>query len=62
MNGGETTTELTLEISVFKDQDYLRPFGVRDFPLKVTLNKPLFIQVSVCFIRWRHFNTRNIYS
>lgn len=49
MNGGETTTELTLEISVFKDQDYLLPFGVRDFPLKVTLNKPLFIQVSVCF-------------
>jgi len=47
MNGGETTTELTLEISVFKDQDYLLPFGVRDFPLKVTLNKPLFIQLSL---------------
>lgn len=47
MEGGETTTELTLEISVFRDRDYLLPFGVRDFPLKVTLNKPLFIQLSL---------------
>ena len=47
MDGGDATTEFTLEISVFKDKDYLLPFGVRDFPLKVTLNKPLFIQVTM---------------
>jgi len=47
MDGGDATTEFTLEISVFKDKDYLLPFGVRDFPLKVTLNKPLFIQLAV---------------
>lgn len=46
MNGGDTTTEFTLEISVFKDQDYLLPYGIRDFPLKVALNKPLYIQVT----------------
>lgn len=46
MDGGDTTTEFTLEISVFKDQDYSDPYGIRDFPLKVTLNKPLFVQVT----------------
>ena len=45
MDGGETKTEFTLEISVFKDENYLLPFGIRDFPLKVSLGKPLFVQV-----------------
>ena len=46
MDGGDTTTEFALEISVFKDQDYMLPYGIRDFPLKVALNKPLYVQVT----------------
>ena len=45
MDGGDSTTEFVLEISVFKDQEYLLPYGIRDFPLKVALNKPLYVQV-----------------
>ena len=45
MDGGDVKTEFTLEISVFKDQDYLLPYGIRDFPLKVSLSKPLYVQV-----------------
>lgn len=45
MDGGDIKTEFTLEISVFKDEDYLLPYGIRDFPLKVSLSKPLFVQV-----------------
>lgn len=47
MDGGDTTTEFTLEISVFKDQDYQLRYGISDFPLKVTLNKPLFVQLAM---------------
>lgn len=47
MDGGDTTTEFALEISVFKDQDYMLPYGIRDFPLKVALNKPLYVQLAV---------------
>lgn len=45
MDAGEVKTEFTLEISVFKDKDYLLPYGIRDFPLKVSLSKPLYVQV-----------------
>ena len=45
MDGGDIKTEFTLEISVFKDDDYLLPYGIRDFPLKVSLSKPLYVQV-----------------
>lgn len=47
MDGGDSTTEFVLEISVFKDQEYLLPYGIRDFPLKVALNKPLYVQLAV---------------
>ena len=45
MNGGDTKAQFTLEISVFKDEDYLLPYGIKEFPLKVSLSKPLFVQV-----------------
>ncbi|XP_078377512.1 uncharacterized protein LOC144660683 isoform X1 [Oculina patagonica] len=47
MDGGKIKTEFTLEISVFKDEDYLLPYGIRDFPLKVSLSKPLYVQLAV---------------
>ncbi|KAJ7380108.1 hypothetical protein OS493_010819 [Desmophyllum pertusum] len=47
MDGGETKTEFTLEISVFKDEEYLFPYGIRDFPLKVSLSEPLYVQLAV---------------
>jgi len=45
MNGGDTKAQFTLEISVFKDKDYLLPYGIKEFPLKMSLSKPLFVQV-----------------
>ena len=45
MDGGDTTTEFVLEMAVFRDQRFQIPYGAGDFPLKVSLSKPLYIQV-----------------
>ena len=45
MDGGDTKAQFTLEISVFKDKDYLLPYGIKEFPLRVSLSKPLYVQV-----------------
>ena len=45
MDGGDTKAQFTLQISVFKDKDYLLPYGIKEFPLRVSLSKPLYVQV-----------------
>ena len=53
MNGGDTKAQFTLEISVFKDKDYLLPYGIKEFPLRVSLSKPLYVQVKCAKARKR---------
>ena len=62
MDGGDTKTEFTLEISVFKDKDYLLPYGIRDFPLKVSLGNPLFVQVGQQARTVEYFKYRSLFQ
>ena len=54
MDGGDTKAQFTLEISVFKDKDYLLPHGIKEFPLRVSLSKPLYVQVKCAMARRPH--------
>ena len=46
-DGGNATTSFMLQMSLFQGSEYNRPYGPKDFPLQVVLNKPVFIQVAV---------------
>ena len=46
-DGGNGTTNFVLGMALFKTENYLSPYGQEDFPLRVVLNKPVFIQVAV---------------
>ena len=46
MDGGNTMTEFTLELSLFHDKEYQKPYGIDEYPVPVTINEPLYVQAS----------------
>lgn len=47
MDGGNVTTKFELGMSLYRDESYSTSFGIVDFPLRVTVNRPLFVQVTI---------------
>lgn len=47
MDGGNVTTKFELGMTLYRDESYSVSFGIGDFPLRVTVNRPLFVQVKI---------------
>ncbi|XP_032218332.1 uncharacterized protein LOC116601533 isoform X2 [Nematostella vectensis] len=47
MDGGNATTNFVLSMELFREQSFTNAYATADFPLRVTVNNRLFVQVSI---------------